>query len=482
MPIAFMANASSADSVMRAFVSPITDTLCVVGALACIFFLVNGGIAYVTSAGKPDSLDHAKRIIRNALLGLVLIFAAVTLTTILTHAYGGSTAATHASVPNLTAITPAPVSNGLIGVIIKAITGVLNDIIQSLASPFIKSLAYFTKSTPLMADNSTVFNMWLAVVGMSDALLVLVIALLGFQVMSMSTFGFDEIEFKHLLPRLVLIFLALNTSIFAIDGVIELSNAMMHAVNLANGTASLWDALTDVVKQSAGLGLAALLIMLLFTIFSVVLVIYYIGRLITLYIGAVLSPLILLLWLIPGFRDFSETAAKTYIMTIFVLFVQVVVLIISGSLIAGVVVGSPTQTVGTLMPMVTGVAAMYAVLKVPTVMTRLSFASAGPRSMRQLGGQFTNGLSLVTKHSRRAVSIVPKPGTRGSKGKGSVGKIVHTVRVDTGAHYKQPRSTSRSASQPEAISSILRPKGEILAAESAAMPKSTESRKITEEP
>ena len=397
MPVTFMAAASSAASVMQSFVSPIIDTLCAIGALACVFFLVNGGATYVTSTGKPENLEHAKRVIRNALLGLLVIFAAGALTQILTHTYAGSSAATNAAVPNLTAITPAPVSNGVVVFIIKMITGVLDDIIRSLASPFINSLAYFTKSTPLMAGNSTVFNMWLAMVGMSDVLLVLVIALLGFHVMSMSTFGFDEIEIKHLLPRFALIFLALNTSIFAIDGVIELSNAMIHAVNLANGTKALWSALNDVVKQSAELGLPSLLIMLLFTVFSVVLVIYYVGRLITLYIGAILSPIILLLWLIPGFRDFSETAAKTYVMTIFVLFVQVVVLIVSGSLITGVVVGSPTQTTGTLMPMVTGVAAMYAVLKVPQAMMRFSFASMGPRSARQLGGQFINGVSSMTR-------------------------------------------------------------------------------------
>jgi len=396
MPISLMADTSSAASVMRSFVSPVIDSLCAVGAAACVFFLANGGIVYTTSAGQPDKLDHAKRIIRNALIGLILIFAAATLTQILTHAYAGSSAASHAAVPNLTAITPAPVSNGLVGVIIKAITGVLNNIIQSLATPFINSLAYFTKSTPLMADNSTVFGLWLAMVGICDTLFVLVVALLGFHVMSASTFGLDEIEVKHLLPRLALIFLGLNTSIFAIDGIIELSNAMLHAVTLANGTTALWAALTDVVKQSAELGLPSLLLMLLFTISAIILVFYYLSRLIALYIGAILSPLVLLLWLVPGFKDFSQTAARTYIMTIFVLFVQVLVLIVAGSLLDGVVVGSPTQTTGTLMPILTGSVALYFAVKVPFFMEKLTFASVGPRSARQLGGQLMNAVNYMT--------------------------------------------------------------------------------------
>ncbi|HUB92967.1 MAG TPA: pilin [Verrucomicrobiae bacterium] len=400
MPVTLMADTSSAASVMQSYVSPAINTLCIVGSVACVFFLVNGGINYMTSSGKPDKLEQAKKIIRNALVGLVLIFAAAAFTQILTHAYSGSSAASQASIPNLTAITPAPVSNGVIGFVIKVITGVLNNIIQSLASPFINSLAYFTKATPLMANNSTVFNLWLAMVGICDVLFTLVVALLGFHVMGASTFGFDELDIKQLLPRFALIFLALNTSIFAIDLIIDLSNAMVHAVTLANGTTSLWAALTNVVKQSAELGFPSLLLMLLFTIFAIILVFYYLCRLISLYIGAILSPLVLLLWLVPGFKDFSETAARTYIMTVFVLFVQVLVLIVAGSLLDGVVVGSPTQTTGTLMPILTGAVAMYFAVKVPFYMEKLSFASMGPRSARQLGGQFLYAVSYIRGHGK----------------------------------------------------------------------------------
>jgi len=441
MPVTLMADTSSAASVMQSFVSPIIDTLCAVGAVACVFFLVNGGITYATSAGQPDKLEHAKRIIRSALIGLVLVFAAATLTQILTHSYVGSSAASHASIPNLTAITPAPVSNGVVGFIIKAITGVLNDVIQSLTSPFIKSLAFFTKSTPLMAANATVFNMWLAMVGICDVLTMLVVALLGFHVMSASTFGFDELDIKHLLPRFALVFLALNTSIFAIDGVIELSNAMIHAVTLANSTTSFWDALTNVVKQSAELGFPSLLLMLLFTIFTVILVFYYLCRLLTLYIGAILSPLVLLVWLVPGFRDFSETAARTYIMTIFVLFVQVLVLIVAGSLLEGVVIGSPTQTTGTLMPMLTGAVAMYFAVKVPFFMERLAFASMGPRSARQLGGQFINAVTYMhSKRSTTKTDVDPDSGRRLVSGTGKRKSMFGEVGSST---VTRPRETSQ---------------------------------------
>lgn len=404
MPLTLMADASSASSVMHSFVAPIISTLCIVASLVCIFFLINGGYAYMTSAGKPEQLDHAKRLLKNALIGLVIVLAAGVLTEILTHAYTDNHGAATGTLPKLQAIPPDQVSNGLVAVLIKAVTGFLNNIIQAVAQPFLKALSFFTNSTGLMASNSAVFNLWLAMVGITDGLFVLVVALLGFHVMSATTFGFDEIEVKHLLPRFGLIFLAMNTSIFAIDGVIEVSNAMIKAINAAGGSNSVWTVLSEVVKQSGGQGVAALLIMTAFLIFSVILLVYYVGRLVTLYIGAVLSPAVLLAWLVPGFRDFSETAAKTYLTTIFVLFVHVVILQLAASLFTGMGAASGNTLPDTLMAMVTGLATIIALLKTQSIMMQFSYVSMGPRNMRKLGGQFINGVSFVASKGKATAS------------------------------------------------------------------------------
>jgi hypothetical protein len=438
-----LADASSAASVMRSFVAPVLSTLCIIASLVCAFFLVNGGYHYMTSSGKPDRLEHAKRVMRNALLGLVTVLAAAILMTILTHAYAGSSAALNAKLPTLTTLQPAPVSNGLVDILIKAITGLLNNIIQSIAAPFLKALTFFTTSTPLMADNSAVFNLWLAIVGITDVLFVLVVALLGFHIMSAATFGFDEVEFKHLLPRIGLIFLLVNSSIFAIDGVIELSNAMIRAINAAGPSSSVWDVLTTVVKQAGGQGVAALLIMVAFLIFAVILLIYYVGRLVTLYIGAVLSPAILLLWLVPGFRDFSESAAKVYLTTVLVLFVHVIILEMAASLFAGLVIGSPTHTPDTLMAMVVGLATLIALLKTQGVMMQLSYVSVGPRSARKLGGQFMTGVSYLGGKGQTIATTVNnrKDNTNGGNGQSGGGKSGKRL---SNASYTQPKSKSRN--------------------------------------
>jgi hypothetical protein len=330
-----------------------------------------------------------------------------------------------------------PVSNGLVNVLIKAITGVLNNIIQSIATPFLAALTFFTSSTPLMAQNSSVFDLWGAIVGITDAMFVLIVALLGFHVMSAATFGLDEIEFKHLLPRIGAIFLLINTSIFAIDGVIELSNVMIKAITNGLGTTSVWTVLTGVVQQSGGLGVAALLIMVAFLIFSVMLLVYYVFRIVTLYVGAILSPLVLLLWLVPGFRDFSESAAKAYITTVFVLFVHVVILLLAASLFAGLIVGSPTQTPDTLMALVVGLATVIALLKTQGLMMQLSYVSIGPRTARKLGGQFVNGVSFLGGHGKGAVTTINNRRTGGDKG--TPGKSQAANRTI----FTQPRSNQR---------------------------------------
>src|SRR5579859_1802767 len=205
MPLTFMADATSATSVIHAYVVPLLRTLCTLASVACVIFLIHGGFVYMTSANKPERLDQAKRIIRNALIGLLIVLAAGVINEVLAHAYSASAVTPKAALPQLQAIPPDKVSNGLVAALIKAVTGFLNNIIQSIAQPFLHALSFFTQSTGLMATNSAVFNLWLVMVGICDALFVVVVALLGFHVMSASTFGFDDIEIKHLLPRFGLV-------------------------------------------------------------------------------------------------------------------------------------------------------------------------------------------------------------------------------------------------------------------------------------
>lgn len=394
--LTIFADTSSAVTSLRDYVMPVIRILTGLAGFVCVFFIIQAGFLYTMSNGKPDQMEHAKDVLKKAILGLVIILAAITITAVLTSSYGSPSSSAIATLPSLQAVTENEQRNGLTDMVIKAITGVLAQIINAVATPFLSALDFFTTATPLMASNSVVFNFWLAMVGIGNVLFILVLVLIGFHVMSASALGFDEVEPKHLVPRVITIFVLMNSSIFLIDGIIALSNALIRAVGLVSGNLSVWDSLLKVVEHTSGLGIAALLIMVIFVICVVVLLVYYIMRLVTLYIGAVLAPLVSLLWLIPGFRDFAETVFKTYLSTIFVQFVHVVILQLAASLFAGMATASGVSVVpDTLMAVVTGIATILLLLKAQGVMTQFSYVSMGSRNMKKLGGQFINGVSYM---------------------------------------------------------------------------------------
>jgi len=58
-------------------VTIINDWLFPVAGLIAVAFLVYGGVQYVTAAGAEDKLKTAVRTITGAIIGLIIIFAAV---------------------------------------------------------------------------------------------------------------------------------------------------------------------------------------------------------------------------------------------------------------------------------------------------------------------------------------------------------------------------------------------------------------------
>lgn len=413
--MSLMADAVNASQTMRTLINPLITTLAIVAGLVAAGFLVNGGIQMITSAGKPEQLAQAKSIIRNALVGLALVIAAVSITSILTNTYKASGNTTTSPMPKLTEVKPAESSGSLVGVLVNATIGLLKNIVETAATPFIGALSYFTTQTPMMAKNASVFNLWLIILAIANVLLILVVILLGFNIMSGPSLGFDELEFKHMIPQLIIVFILMNSSIFLIDIIISISNGMIQALQAGFASNDVWETLSTVAGSNvAGMQLAALLIFIVFIILSVVLVIYYILRLVTLYIGAVLSPLLLMLWLVPSFKDFVATAFRTYLTTIFVLFIHVVILALAASILLGMSSGNES-TLDPVMSMFVGIATILALLKTQSVLSQFAYVSTGARAMRKLGGQFTNGVSSMTAkvrqttESKKTAPPVPRP-------------------------------------------------------------------------
>ena len=433
-----LASAQTASDAMRSYVTPAMVTLVSIATLVCTFFLVVGGIRYMTSSGNPEQLFQAKKILKNAVIGLVLVVSASALTGILSHAYSSSSTSSKDGVPNMQIMEPEEKEEDLGGVITGAIIGIFRKIIQTIGTPFISAINYFTKSTPLMAENPQVFNIWLSVVALANVLFIVVVALLGFHVMSFQALGFEEMDIKQLLPQLAAVFLLINTSIFAIDAVIGLSNVMINAIQSSFSGSDIWKSLMAITDKSYGVGLAGLLVMAAFLILVVMLLVYYLGRLITLYIGAVLSPLVVLLWLLPAFKDFAMTALKTYVTTIFVLFVHVIILLLAASVFTGVLNGDAGAQPNSYMAMLVGIATVLALLKTQGFMKELSYAASTPRAARELSNQFVRGFSSMKNN------VASVRGGGKTYEKSSSSKTVQTA----SSNSKQTNTKAQSASKP----------------------------------
>lgn len=397
--------AASNDAV-GSFAQDTLSGMAALAALATTFFLIRGGYIYITSTGKPAALEEAKRSIRQALIGLVIVLGAGVFSSILSSAFTEPASGGLGQVISITPIQPAPQDNSLTQVILDAVSGFLQNIVLSATKPILDGIVGLLTSTPSLVSNSVIFNFWLIIVGITDSLFVLVIALLGFQVMGASTFGFDDVPLKELLPRIGLAFLAANTSIFMIDWAIKLCQVLVSAVLEATGgigTAWVLTAFDPASLLSGATLLITLIFMAVFLVLAIILLLFYIGRLMLLAFGAVLSPLFCLLWVVPKMSDFAESALRAYLVTVFTVFVHVVIIQLSSAFLT-----LPGQ-VGTnpFVSALVGIAMFSMLLRSTSLLIQLSLASQAAFTFRRFGGQLFNVLGSAYQ-ARKAGSPTGK--------------------------------------------------------------------------
>jgi hypothetical protein len=404
--LSLLADAQAASETLKSSISPLFSTMITIAAVLCVLFIVFGGYYYMTSAGNPEKLERAKKTLRNAFIGFVVVLGAGALVAIMQNAYSSKPA----NPVQITAQQPkVEESVGIGDVVNEAIKGFVKGVVESIGQPIVGALKQFTTATPLMAQNGSVFNLWVVMVAIADVLFLLVIGLIGFRIMSSSVVGFEDVDIRSLIPQIILVFIIANLSIFAIDAIITVSNAMIQALLIGMSNEIIWTALGGLIAGAATVNIGILLFIAIAIILAVMLLIYYLKRLIVLYIGAVLSPLIVLLWLLPSFRDFAISAAKMYITTIFVLFVQVVVLMLAVSLFSGLIQGEGNPFMTALL----AIATLSVLLSTNRTMNQLTMMSAGGQGMRKLGNTFVRGVSHVATSVKQ--SGTTKPGVSVSR-------------------------------------------------------------------
>lgn len=360
--------------------------------IAVVFFLVRGGYLYITSTGDPAALEDAKRTIRNALIGLVIVIAAAFMSNLLSQSLTESSTGGSATALQLEPIAPIQQAGTLTQILLDAVSGFLQNIVGSVTKPILNGILWFLTSTPSLSTNSVIFNFWLTIVGITDSLFAIAIALLGFRVMSASSFGFDDVPLKELLPRIGLAFLLANTSIFWIDWVIELCQTMVNAVlNATGGLSSAWiiNAFDPGALLSGTTALITLIFAIIFILLAVVLLIFYISRLMILAFGAAISPLLCLLSLTSKMSDFVGNAVKIYLVTIFTVFLHVVIIQLASAFLTVPGQVGENPIIGILV----GVALFSVLLKSTSVTVQLAMSSQAGNTLKKFSTQIINVIS-----------------------------------------------------------------------------------------
>jgi hypothetical protein len=367
------------------------SVILIISAASAAFFLIRGGYLYITSTGKPESLEEAKKTIKNTVLGLVVVLAASSIVSLLSSALvGGGTNTEVANLP-IAQIESAQPRDGLAQVLIDAVNGFIQNIVESSTKPIVDGLTTFLTTTPSPLKNSTIVNFWLIMLGITDSLFVLFVALLGLQFMSASTFGFDEIEFKHLLPRIGLAFLGANTSLFLVDYAIQASNALVTGVlSVTGGLNHAWisNAITVSSLITGTAPFITLIFLLIFLIVAIVLLFMYISRLIIISLGAVLSPFIFLLWTLPKTAEFADMAVKGYLVSVFTIFLHVVTIQLASAFLT-----LPEQTDNSLISIAVAIGLLFTLLKMPSFLMQMVFFSRSVGTVKRMGSQIINVMS-----------------------------------------------------------------------------------------
>lgn len=379
-----------------------------IAAAASALFIIIGGYFYFTSNGKPEQLEKGKRILKNTFIGLAIVFAAGVIVSTLTGAFNPASVGTNSGAVNVQDIQAVKPSDGLTQVLIDAVSGFLQNVVQSATKPVMNGIIGYLTSTPSLMSNSVVLNFWKITVGIVDVLFVLVVALLGLRMMSAEALGFEEVELRQILPRIGLAFVGANMSLFLADFMVQTCNTLVKAILDSTGglnQAFVTDAVNPTTLLTGTTPLITLVFLVLFLVVSIVLLFMYISRLIFLSLGAVLAPFIFLLWTLPKFADFAEIAVKSYLVTVFMIFVHVVVIQLASSFLA-----LPTHTDSSIVSIAVAIGLFLALLKIPQVLMQMVFYTSGVGSLRRIGGHLINVISTDnTSSASRATSAVKKP-------------------------------------------------------------------------
>ncbi|CAN5218011.1 hypothetical protein BH09PAT2_BH09PAT2_08330 [soil metagenome] len=399
---------STTTSDITQFANDTLRIIIIISTAAAAFFLVKGGYLYLISTGKPDTIIQAKKTIKNALIGLVIVLGAGMIVSVLKSALISQSTTAPLPAISISSIESVKPSGGLTQVLIDAVSGFMQNIVESATQPIINGIIGYLTTTPSLLENQVILKFWLVMVGITDSLFVLIVALLGLRIMSASSFGYDDEDISHVLPKIGIAFLGSNISLFLANYAILTANALVHTVlDATGGLNHAW--IVNAINPSSFITgttpLITLVFFILFLIVAIILLFLYISRLIMISLGAVLSPFIFLLWIVPKCSDFAEVAVKSYIVSVFIVFVHVVIIQLASSFLV-----LPKDTGNSLVSIAIAIGLFFVLLKTPSVMMQMVFYTSQNGAFKKLGSQIINVISTdnsstATRETAKAAAV-----------------------------------------------------------------------------
>ena len=253
----------------------------------------------------------------------------------------------------------ASILDGVVSALGRELLGAMRSFID-WALGFGGSSLNFVTRTPAEGsyESPTVRSLWDFSRAIANAGLALVVMWGGFNVMVRQHIGSPYHGAMELLPRVILAALAVNLTLEFARVLIEVNNAFAAAI----GQVGLPGYEQANVAQE---GIALVFVAIAYAVMALLLVFQMLMRLALLDVLIVLSPLMVLLWVLPQTQGWTRWWAHLFPITVFQQVVQLVVLRLGAALMVELVPGGAADALLTLL---LGIAVAALTLRVPALL------------------------------------------------------------------------------------------------------------------
>jgi hypothetical protein len=132
----FSAHLLDANGPIPLILLAVIDDLLRIAGLIAVFFVIYGGVRYVTSQGKPDETAKAQASILNAVIGLAISLTAIALVTFLGSQLAGNPGKAVATSPDVISLSVLP-HTPVDGSFVQTILGIAFGVIGALSLLFV---------------------------------------------------------------------------------------------------------------------------------------------------------------------------------------------------------------------------------------------------------------------------------------------------------------------------------------------------------